>query len=332
MGEETKGELPPASPADTVVGLVGLGDMGAAIATSVVRSFPLVVYDLRPEPVERLVALGARRAESLKALADECDAVIVVVLNDAQVNMVVGQLLEHTGKIHTIIISSTVLPSTTLALGEKAHKAGLDLIEAPVSGGADKATRGILTLLVGGGDRPVRRCWPILDAFGKDLYHIGPLGAGSAGKLVNNLVNLGGNMLILEAMELAGLYGITEDKVTEFVTTGTGDSRNIRRWGFLDRARRGHTLAGTPALYEAFSKDVKAAAQAAGERGGVLPITASIGAMMGEKMQARDKYLEAAGLTGDIPRCCECGQELSFPFRKAGVHPECALDASGHAS
>ena len=332
MSAETKSELPLVSPADTVVGLAGLGDMGAAIATSVVRSFPLAVYDLRPEPVERLVALGAKRAQSLKALADECDVVIVVVLNDAQVNNVVGQLLEHTGKIHTIIISSTVLPSTALALGEKAHEVGLDLIEAPVSGGAEKAARGILTLLIGGGDGPVQRCWPILETYGKDLYPLGPLGAGSAGKLVNNLVNLGGNMLILEAMELAGLYGITEDKVTEFVTTGTGDSRNIRRWGFLDRARRGHTLAGTPALYEAFSKDVKAAAQAAGQRGGVLPITASIGAIMGEKMQARDKFLDTIGWTDDIPRCRECGQELSFPFRKTGVHPECTSDTPRHTN
>ena len=332
MSKETKSELPPVSPANTVVGLVGLGDMGAAIATSVVRSFPLAVYDLRPEPVERLVALGAKRAESLKALADECDVVIVVVLSDAQVDNVIGQLLEHTGKIHTIIISSSVLPSTALALGEKAHKVGLDLIEAPVSGGAEKATRGILTLLVGGDDGPVQRCWPILEAYGENLFNIGPLGAGSAGKLVNNLLSLGGNILVLEAMELAGLYGISEEKVTEFVSTGTGDSKIIRTWGRLDRARRGHTLAGTPALYEAFSKDVKAAAKAAGLRGGVLPITAGIGAMMGEKMQARDKFLDAAGMTGDIPRCRECGMELASPFRKAGVHPECAYDASRRKS
>jgi 3-hydroxyisobutyrate dehydrogenase-like beta-hydroxyacid dehydrogenase len=306
--------------------------MGAGIATSVVRSFPLAVYDLRPEPVERLVALGARRAQSLKALADECDVVILVVLNDAQVTDVVGQLLEHTGKIHTIIVTSTVLPSTALALGEKAHQAGLDLIEAPISGGSETATRGILTVLIGGDERPVWRCWPILAAFGRTLIHIGPLGAGSASKLVTNLLSLGSNMLVLEAMELAGLYGIPEDKVTEFVTSGTGDCKDIRRWGYFDRARRSHTLAGTPALYEVFSKDVKAAAQAAGQRGGVLPITACIGAMMSEKMQARDRFLEANGLTGDIPRCRECGQELSFPFRKTGVHPECASGAPGHTS
>ena len=326
MTEEAKKMVAPVSPKDTVVGLVGLGDMGTGIATAIVRTFPLVVYDLRPEAVDRMVALGARAAQSLKALADQCDVVVVVVLNDKQVDQVVGDLLRHPGKIHTIIVSSTVLPSTVIALAENAREAGLDLFDAPVSGGAEKSSRGIITILIGGDEGPVRRCWPILEAFGKALFHIGPVGAGEAGKLANNLLSLAGNALVLEAMQLVGAYGISEDAATEFISVGTGDSRVVRTWGRLDRARRGHTLAGTPALYEAFAKDVKIAAIAAGQRGVVLPIAASIGAVMGEKMKARDEYLEAKGLAGPIPQCTICGQELAAPFRKAGVHPHCAFE------
>lgn len=315
-----------ASRDDTVVGMIGMGDMGAALAGSIMRRYSVIVFDLRAEAVEQMVRSGARAADSLEALSDQCDVVIVVVVNDKQVDQVVGDLLRHPGKIHTIIVTSTVLPTTVIALGEQARAIGVDLIDAPVTGGADKASRGIITVLIGGDEKPVQRCWPVFQSFGKALFHIGPVGAGSAGKLVNNLFSLGGEMLILEGMQLARAYGISEEAVTEFVTVGTGDSRNIRTWGRHDRARRSHHLGGTDAIYEIFSKDVKNAALAAGLRGVTLPIAATIGATMVEQAKARDKYLLENGLTGPVPQCTICGQDLASPYRKAGVHPECAFD------
>jgi 3-hydroxyisobutyrate dehydrogenase-like beta-hydroxyacid dehydrogenase len=322
----TGGRIAALAPENTTVGIVGLGDMGAAIARSIVRTFPLIAFDLRKEAVDKLVALGARRADSLQALAEQCEVILLVVVDDKQVNQVVSELLPHPGKLHTLIVSSTVLPSTVIALSEQAGKAGLDLIDAPVSGGAERASAGTITVLIGGAEEAVQRCRRVFESFGRALFHLGPVGAGSAGKLVNNLLSLGGNMLVLEAMQLAEAYGISEDAVTEFIPLGTGDSRNIRTWGRIDRARRSHTLAGTPAIYDIFSKDVKAAAMAAGQRGVVLPIAASIGAMMAEKMKARDQYLEARGLTGPLPRCAICDQELAAPYRQSGVHPECASE------
>ena len=321
-----------ALPSNTVVGVVGLGDMGFAIATSILRTYPLVACDLRPEAVAKAVALGAKSADSLKSVADQCDVVILVVLDDKQVNQVVGELLRYPGKIHTIIVTSTVMPTTVSALAEQAREKGLDLIDAPVSGGAEKASRGIITVMIGGDEAPVRRCWPIFEAFGKSLFHVGAAGAGSAGKLVNNLLSLGGNMLILEGMELARAYGISEDMVTEFVTVSAGDSRTIRAWGWRDRARQRHHLAGTDAIYDLFSKDVKTAVLAAGLRGVTLPIAAVIGALMGEKAKVRDKYMVENGLNGPIPQCSVCGQELASPYRKAGMHPECASATPGQTN
>lgn len=323
MAKEANQGTETVSPKNTVVGMVGVGDMGFAIASSIVRTFPLVVFDLRPEPIEKLVAMGARRADSIKAVAEACDILITVVVNDVQVKDVVGQLLKHPGKLRTIVVSATVLPDTVIALAEEARKVGLDLIDAPVSGGAEKASRGVLTLLIGGEDEPVQRSWPVLQTFGKNLFHVGPVGAGSAGKLVNNLLSMAGYTLALEAMQLAGAYGISEEKATEFVTVSAGDSRVIHTWGRVDRSRRGHTQYGTPTLYDTFAKDVKTAALAAGARGISLPIAATIGAMMGEKMKARDKYLDGLGKTAPIPVCKLCGQELALPFRKAGAHLEC---------
>jgi 3-hydroxyisobutyrate dehydrogenase len=320
---KTAEKIETVSPGNTIIGLIGAGDMGAAIGASILRVFPLVAFDLRREAVEKMIALGARGADTLAALAEQCDVAVVVVINDTQVDQVVGELLRHPGKLHTIIVSSTVQPDTIAALGEQARKVGLNVIDAPVSGGAERASRGIITVLVGGDQGAVRRCWPILETFGKSIFHIGPAGAGSAGKLVNNLLSLGGNMLQLEAMQLAGAYGISEDAVTEFITVGTGDSYGIRTWGRFDRMRRTHTLAGTPAIYEIFSKDMKLAATAAGRRGVTLPIAATISAMIIEKAKARDQYLEAQGMTGPLPRCRICGLELASPFRKVGLHPDC---------
>ena len=105
-------EIAVASRDNTVVGMIGMGDMGAALAGSIMRSYSLVVFDIRAEAVLRMVTLGARAADSLEALSDQCEVVIVVVVDDKQVNQVVGDLLRHPGKIHTIIVSATVLPTT----------------------------------------------------------------------------------------------------------------------------------------------------------------------------------------------------------------------------
>ncbi|WP_176593969.1 NAD(P)-dependent oxidoreductase [Sphingobium sp. EM0848] len=309
---------------DLTVGMIGLGDMGAAIASAILgKGFPMVVYDLRPEAVDALVAKGARGAASVEALAADCDTAILVVVDDAQVRQVVGQLLARPGSLKSIIVSATVLPGTVSDLAEEAAKQGIALLDAPVTGGAEKASRGIITILVGASAEAMAQCRPVFEAFGANIFHLGPPGAGSAAKLVNNLLSIGGNILLLEAMDLARAYGITEDAVTEFVSTGAGDSRGLRTWGRLDRARRSHTLAGTPEIYEIFAKDVRVAAKAAGARGVTLPVAAGIGMMIGQKFRERDKFLADNDMLGPIPTCRICGQELAAPFRAAGTHPEC---------
>ena len=125
--------------AKPVIGLIGAGDMGAAIATSILRHLPLVAFDVRPEPVQELVAKGATAAGSLVALADQCDIAILVVVNDAQVKTVVGELFRHKGRLRSIVVSATILPKTMVELKEEADRLGLDLIDAPVSGEIGRA-------------------------------------------------------------------------------------------------------------------------------------------------------------------------------------------------
>jgi 3-hydroxyisobutyrate dehydrogenase-like beta-hydroxyacid dehydrogenase len=314
----------PATADRTVVGVVGLGDMGAGIAGSILRAgFKLVAFDLRPQAVEPLVAAGASASASLEDLTRTCDVICVVVVNDAQVDHVVRSLLADPRRTNAIVVNSTVIPKTVVDLDGPARAAGVSLVDAPVSGGGEKGALGTLTVIVGGDADAVAYCRPVLDAIGSEILHVGPLGAGVAGKLVNNLLSLGGNALQIEAMQLADAYGISEDAATSIITVSAGDSRGIRTWGRLDRIRTTHTLAGTPEIYEIFAKDVRCAAVAAGLRGVTLPLTAVIGDLIGPKMSARDGLLEARGDSAPIPRCAICNQELAFRYREGGRHPEC---------
>ena len=135
----------PAMPDNTVVGMVGIGDMGAAIAASILRNRASIVFDAGPGAVEELVALGVRGTDSLELLADQCDIVILAVGDDQQLNRIVSELLRHPGKLHTIILGSTVLPSTNIAFSEQTLKVGLDLIDAfPLTTGRLDAILGML--------------------------------------------------------------------------------------------------------------------------------------------------------------------------------------------
>src|SRR5258708_9740586 len=130
------------------IGMIGIGDMGGAIATSLLRNrCDLVVCDLRAAEVEKFVSQGARAARSLEALADECDVALVVLVDDKQVAGVVGKLLQHPGRLHSIIVSSTVLPATVIALEEETAKRGWSLIDPPDPGGPEKSSPRPITLL-----------------------------------------------------------------------------------------------------------------------------------------------------------------------------------------
>jgi 3-hydroxyisobutyrate dehydrogenase-like beta-hydroxyacid dehydrogenase len=134
-----------AEPDSLVVGMVGIGNVGAAIAASILRNHASIVFDAGPGAVEELVALGVRGTDSLELLAEQCDLVILAVGDDQQLERIVGELLRHPGKLHTIIVSSTVLPSTVSALSERALKVGLDLIAAfPLTTGTLDAIFGML--------------------------------------------------------------------------------------------------------------------------------------------------------------------------------------------
>jgi 3-hydroxyisobutyrate dehydrogenase-like beta-hydroxyacid dehydrogenase len=308
------------------IGVIGLGNMGGAVARSMIRGgFDLVVFDLRQEAVDALVELGATAAGSIEELVHACRWISIVVVNDAQVNDVGGQVIARAEPGTIVGIHSTVRPSTAVSLAERAAERGVDVIDVAVNGGNEKANLGKLTLMVGGEDRPVQEAWPLLESFGEHIFHIGPVGSGLVGKLVNNLIALGSYALQLEATQLAAAYGVDEDTVATIVAYSQGDNRGMRTWGRHDRKRRERRAQGTDWTWR-MGRDLEEAAIAAGMRGVPLPLTSVAAQTMPFKLRERDRYLDSLPEQPPIPLCSGCDSELAPPFREAGIHPECRTE------
>lgn len=309
--------------ADTV-GVVGLGNMGGAIARSLIRGgIEISAWDASPAALDQLVSDGATAAQSLDDLARSCQVIMIVVVTDDQVKEVAGQILAVAAPGTCLVVHSTVRPTTVIELSQLAETRGCAVVDAGCGGGAELAEQGRLTLFIGGSDDEVKRCLPLFEAVSEYRFHVGPPGAGVAAKLVNNLMSIGTYAVNLEAMQLGAAYGLTEDVITTFVTPrSSGNSRGLRTWGRHDRARRERRAASVD-WSERMGKDLFEAAVAGGLRGVTLPLTAAAAQMLPMKLRQRDREVDALGPFVPGPRCSVCDYELAAPFRAAGVHPEC---------
>jgi 3-hydroxyisobutyrate dehydrogenase-like beta-hydroxyacid dehydrogenase len=305
------------------IGIVGVGNMGSAIARSILRSgFDLHAYDHKPEPLAELVGLGGKAASSTAGLAAATDVISIVVVNDEQVREVGQIILDHAKPGTVVLVHSTVRPSTIVDLAAEASERGIQVLDVSVNGGNEKAVRGLLTLMVGGDEPTARRVWPLLESFGGNIFYMGPVGSGVVAKLINNLIMIGSYALQLEGMRLAAAYGLDEDAVATAVISSPGDSRGMRTWGRHDRKRATRAAQGVD-WSERMGRDLHEAAIAGGHRGVTMSVTAVIAEAMPSLIRRRDRELAARPPREPIPRCEVCGQELAAPFRAAGTHPEC---------
>jgi len=204
------------------VGFIGLGNIGAAMAQRLV-DWPegLLVHDVREEATAPFVEKGAR-AGSLKELAVECDVISIVVLTDAQVRDVVGQLLEHATEGTVIAVHSTIETDTAAELAAQALDSGVHVLDAPVSGGAIGASDGRLAVMVGGERSAYEMAKPVFQAWAELVLHLGPAGAGTRTKLARNLLTFAGFAAAAEASRLAEASGIDLRKLAAVVRHSDG--------------------------------------------------------------------------------------------------------------
>jgi 3-hydroxyisobutyrate dehydrogenase len=171
---------------------------------------PVLVYDTNPKVMATLQGKGARLASSVEEIARTAQVIMTMLPATQHVQAVVGQLLIPHARAGTLLIDgSTIDPTASKALAEQALARGLEMVDAPVSGGVGGAEAGTLTFMVGGETKSVERAETfMLKHMGKKVMHCGGAGTGAVAKICNNLV-LGVNMVgVAEAMRLGVALGM----------------------------------------------------------------------------------------------------------------------------
>lgn len=192
-----------------VAGFIGLGNIGGPMARRLLANPDgLVVFDVRPESYEKLVAKGATAAADVADVARTADVISVVVRDDDQVRDVTTELLAASRPGLVIAIHSTIKASTAIALAEVAEPLGVHIVDAPISGGAMGAHAGTLAVMVGGEADAVELCRPVFGHFASLVSHLGPVGSGTRSKLARNLLHFVAFTAVGEAQRLAEAAGI----------------------------------------------------------------------------------------------------------------------------
>jgi 3-hydroxyisobutyrate dehydrogenase len=204
--------------APTRVGFVGLGRMGQPMAARLRRAgVAVTVFDTRADAVHTFVAQhGGTAAPSLRALAERSE-VIITMLPDGEVvrRVVLGdadppgdRLLDGIRRGAVLIDMSSSSPTGTQTLGRELAAHGIDMLDAPVSGGVARAERGTLSVMVGGAPQVVARCRPLFEPLAEHLFETGTLGSGHALKALNNLVSAAGLIAAAEALLIGRRFGL----------------------------------------------------------------------------------------------------------------------------
>ncbi|MFI0356730.1 NAD(P)-dependent oxidoreductase [Actinomadura sp. 9N407] len=209
------------------VGFIGLGQMGAPMAGHLV-GHGLVVYDARPDAAQPLVKAGARAAGSVAEVARHADLISLMVRDDAQVREVAEEILASAREGTVLAIHSTIGARTAEELAERARPYGIEVVDAPVSGGFMGASAGTLAVMVGGTDEAFEKCREPFGTWADLVLHMGPVGAGTRTKLARNLLHFVAFTAAAEAQRLAEASGVSLRKLgrvvrhTDAITGGAG--------------------------------------------------------------------------------------------------------------
>lgn len=209
---------------------IGLGHMGAPMATLHARAFPTAVFDLSAEAVDAVsAACGASVVTDLTGLPAEVTTIILMLPTSRHVEKVLeGEdgLFAQLPSGALVIDMGSSEPGSTRTLAQHAAERGIAYVDAPVSGGVIKAKTGELAIMVGGSEDAVAQALPHLEVLGSSILHVGPAGAGDAAKALNNLVSASNIAVASEALVIAESFGIAPATMTDVLNAATGRSQS----------------------------------------------------------------------------------------------------------
>ena len=274
------------------VAFIGLGIMGRPMAHHLLEAgFPLAVHSRSPGPVDELVAAGAVRAGSASEAARASTVVITMLPDTPDVEQVLlGEEGVGSGAATgTLVIDmSTIDPAPTRVIAETLGANGVEMLDAPVSGGEKGAVQGTLSIMVGGSAEGFARALPLFQAMGSNIVHVGPSGAGQVTKACNQLVVAATIEAVAEALVLAERCGVDPAKVRQALVGGFAGSKILEVHGqrMLDRAFEPGFRA------RLHRKDARIVLDAARENGASIPSFEVVAAQL-------DRLVDDAG-RGDL--------------------------------
>ncbi len=226
----------PATPDSAKIGFIGLGIMGAPMALNLLNAgYSLKVYNRTDRPrVQEVVDAGAKRVASPQDAASGCGVVITMVTDTPDVEAVI---LGDDGAINgvaagsTVIDMSTISPRLTREVAATLKEKGVNMLDAPVSGGDVGAKQGTLSIMVGGDREVFDECLPVLEAMGKNITLIGGNGAGQTTKLCNQIAVSVANLAMAEALMLAAAADMDVQKVLDAISGGAAGSWQLTNLG-----------------------------------------------------------------------------------------------------
>jgi 3-hydroxyisobutyrate dehydrogenase len=216
------------------IAVIGLGAMGLQMARhAVAKGLAVNGYDIDPAAAARARQHGVAICGSAAEAAEGAEVAVVMVQTEEQVEDVIARsgLLERLKAGAVICIASSIAPETCRRMAVLAEARDVGVLDTPVVLGQEAANNGTLTIYVGGDDRRLARARPVLDAFGRRVLHLGPVGAGQIAKTINNLLLWACMSANMEALTLAKRLDVDVPRLVEALGHGSGANWSLSRWG-----------------------------------------------------------------------------------------------------
>lgn len=284
------------------IGFIGLGNMGGPMASNLLAAgHNLKVFDLVAERVSALAEKGAQAVTSPEDAAEGVDCCISMLPASAHVRGLYIEdthgpaLIDHIGPSTLVIECSTIAPSTAREVGEAAKERGIEMLDAPVSGGTAGAEAGTLTFIVGGEEAALNRARPYLEVMGANTFHAGASGAGQVGKICNNMM-----LAILmngtsEALALGVANGLDPERLSNIMRESSGGNWALDKYnpwpGVMEGVPASREYSGG-FLVDLMIKDLGLAMEAAASTGKSVPM----GSLALSLYRIHREQFEAGGL------------------------------------
>jgi 2-hydroxy-3-oxopropionate reductase len=277
------------------IGFIGLGIMGKPMAKNLLKAgYKLVAYDVVQSSLKEVVAAGAEEGTSPSDVASQCDIVVTMLPNSPHVKEVVlgpKGVIEGAKKGTLVVDMSSIAPGAVKEIAAELYRKGIDMIDAPVSGGEPKAIDGTLAIMVGGKVELFEKAKEILLKMGATAVLCGDIGAGNVTKLANQIVVALNIAAMSEAYVLATKAGVDPEKVFNAIKGGLAGSNVLN-------AKSPMVLEGNykPGFrIELHIKDLQNALDTAHEIGVPIPLTSQVMEIMQSlKVEGKQKEDHAA--------------------------------------